>query len=65
MTDCKHVFMGTAEGVECQKCHKKMTVKEYLEYRYGKKGRRKKNERVPENADVSKDSAKQSDDSAS
>lgn len=51
MSNCRHVFMGTVEGVECQKCHKKMTVEEYMELRYGKKGATK-NERVPETGNV-------------
>ncbi|HIW40621.1 MAG TPA: hypothetical protein H9743_00480 [Candidatus Mediterraneibacter vanvlietii] len=57
MSNCKHVFMGTEEGVECQKCHKKMTVEEYMELRYGKKKGAAKNERVSKDADVSENPA--------
>ena len=28
---CDHIWVGTAEGVECQLCHKKLTAKEFAE----------------------------------
>lgn len=41
MSNCKHVFMGTAEGVECQKCHKLFSAREYAEYLQLKKDKSK------------------------
>lgn len=41
MSNCKHVFMGTADGVECQKCHKIFSAREYSEYLLLKKDKSK------------------------
>lgn len=30
--DCKHVFVGKADGVHCKKCGLHMTPKEYRDY---------------------------------
>lgn len=51
--NCKHVFIGDANGIKCQKCGMKMTAEEYAKHIQNKKKGAKKNERVSKAADVS------------
>lgn len=32
MNNCKHVFIGSAEGIKCRKCGLTMSAREYAEY---------------------------------
>lgn len=42
--DCKHVFVGKADGVHCKKCGLHMTPKEYRDY---VEGAQEKKEETP------------------
>lgn len=37
MAECKHEFIGNADGVKCLKCGKTMTPKQYQDYLEPKK----------------------------
>lgn len=32
MSNCKHEFIGTVDGIRCQKCGLAMSAREYAEY---------------------------------
>lgn len=51
MTECKHYFIGTAEGVHCGKCGLKLTAEEYARLMA------KPDERKPEKKEQKKEPA--------
>ena len=47
MAECNHIFTGRSDGVHCQKCGLRLSVKEYAEYlNKEKKPKRRTRKRV-------------------